>query len=254
MTIQSAINKELFIPRDERLLVAVEVRRRKRKRVSFLPTGAKGDYVTFICVSVTNTRPHQLLIIKVKQFGSSSFTRRSEWTVEQLRHVNGINPNKDSPEFDLVFDNAMDQWVASSSAEKCIFVQILYHACQTYWEGKAGRLGKVGHQGRASQCAHRNVGYGPGDSSPVSASRPLQVRQQSDIPPRKTEFVNCQSKLTGGQPGPGDTRSTMGNVVHRVNVLVGQRGEGLTRAEDKTVKLMHKAQQFADIVHKMALK
>lgn len=44
---------------------------------------------------VTNTRPHQLFITKVKQFdGSSSFTRRSQWTVEQLRQVNGINPNK----------------------------------------------------------------------------------------------------------------------------------------------------------------
>uniref|UniRef100_A0A3B4WL12 Uncharacterized protein n=1 Tax=Seriola lalandi dorsalis TaxID=1841481 RepID=A0A3B4WL12_SERLL len=51
MNIQSAINKDVFIPRDERLLVAVEVRRRKRKRMSFLPTGAKGDYATFICVS-----------------------------------------------------------------------------------------------------------------------------------------------------------------------------------------------------------
>lgn len=51
MNIQSALNKEVFIPRDEQLLVAVEVRRRKRKRMSFLPTGAKGDYTTFICVS-----------------------------------------------------------------------------------------------------------------------------------------------------------------------------------------------------------
>lgn len=51
MNIQSAINKEVFIPREERLLVAVEVRRRKRKRALFLPPGAKGNYATFICVS-----------------------------------------------------------------------------------------------------------------------------------------------------------------------------------------------------------
>ncbi|XP_022626021.1 exocyst complex component 1-like isoform X3 [Seriola dumerili] len=207
MNIQSAINKDVFIPRDERLLVAVEVRRRKRKRMSFLPTGAKGDYATFICVSVTNTRPHQLLITKVKQFGgSSSFTRRSQWTVEQLRQVNGINQNKDSPEFDLVFDNAVDQWVASSSAEKCIFVQILFHACQTYWDGKAGTLGKAGKlgkqspQGRVSQGAHRETGAGPSDSSPGSKSRALQARRKSYVPPKQTEFINCQSKLTGGCP------------------------------------------------------
>ncbi|GAA6218590.1 syntaxin-binding protein 6-like isoform X1 [Lates japonicus] len=293
MNIQSAINKEIFIPRDERMLVAVEVRRRKRKRMSFLPTGAKGDYATFICVSVTNTRPHQLLITKVKQFGgSSSFTRRSQWTVEQLRQVNGINPNKDSPEFDLVFDNAVDQWVASSSAEKCIFVQILYHACQTYWEGKAGslgkarKLGKLGSQRRASQGAHREIGAGPSEASPGPAFRTLQARRKSYVPPKQAEFINCQSKLTGdactmnlvlyrckaflnrmknmiatqsrspgrGQPEKRATGSTMGNVVHRMNVALGERGDRLTRAEDKTVELMHKAQQFADTAHKLALR
>uniref|UniRef100_A0A672ZCV4 Syntaxin binding protein 6 (amisyn), like n=1 Tax=Sphaeramia orbicularis TaxID=375764 RepID=A0A672ZCV4_9TELE len=196
MNIQSAINKELFIPHNERMLVAVEVERRKRKRLSFLPTASKGRYTTFICLSVTNTKPHQLHITKVKQFdGSPSFTRRSQWTVEQLRQVNGINPNKDSPEFDLVFDNTVDQWVASSAAEKCIFVQILYH-----------------------------------------------TRRKSYVPPRQTEFINCQSKLTGG--------NTVANVVQRMNVALGERGDRLTRAEDKTVELMHKAQQFADNAHK----
>ncbi|GAA6218591.1 syntaxin-binding protein 6-like isoform X2 [Lates japonicus] len=264
MNIQSAINKEIFIPRDERMLVAVEVRRRKRKRMSFLPTGAKGDYATFICVSVTNTRPHQLLITKVKQFGgSSSFTRRSQWTVEQLRQVNGINPNK-----------------------------ILYHACQTYWEGKAGslgkarKLGKLGSQRRASQGAHREIGAGPSEASPGPAFRTLQARRKSYVPPKQAEFINCQSKLTGdactmnlvlyrckaflnrmknmiatqsrspgrGQPEKRATGSTMGNVVHRMNVALGERGDRLTRAEDKTVELMHKAQQFADTAHKLALR
>nr|XP_046229975.1 syntaxin binding protein 6 (amisyn), like [Scatophagus argus] len=290
MNIQSAINKEVFIPHDERLLVAVEVQRRKRKRMSLLLTGAKGDYITFICISVTKRRPHQLLITKVKQFGgSSSFTRRSQWTVEQLKQVNGINPNKDSPEFDLVFDNTVDQWVASSSAEKCIFVQILYHACQTYWEGKAGSLGKAGkldkvcHRRTESLSDHHELGANPSVPSPSSVSRTLQARRKSHVPPRQTEFINCQSKLTGdactmnlviyrckaflnrmknmmvanqsstyrGQPGQ---KSTMDNVVKRMNVSLGERGDRLTRAEDKTVVLMHKAQQLADTAHKLALK
>ncbi|XP_059213166.1 syntaxin binding protein 6 (amisyn), like isoform X2 [Centropristis striata] len=217
MNIQSAINKEVFIPRDERLLVAVEVQRRKRKRMSFLPTGAKADYTTFICVSVTNKRPHQLFITKVKQFGgSSSFTRRSQWMVEQLRQVNGINPNKDSPEFDLVFDNATDQWVASSSADKCILVQILYHACQTYWEGKAGNLGKVTSQRRASRShQHQEAGAGTRDSSTGSASRTLQARRKSYIPPRQTEFINCQSKLTG-------EACTMNLVIYRCKAFLNR--------------------------------
>ncbi|KAF3702547.1 Syntaxin-binding protein 6 [Channa argus] len=296
MNIQSAINKEVFIPHDEWMLVAVEVRRRKRKTMSFLNTGAKGDYATFICVSVTNTKPHQLLIAKVKKFDdSSSFTRRSQWNVEQLRQVNGINPNKDTPEFDLVFDNALDQWVASSSAEKCIFVHILYHACQAYWDGKAGSLGKtgklnkLGYRRKKSQDAHNEAGAGPTISSAASLRRTLQARRKSYVPPKQTEFINCQSKLTAdactmnlviyrckaflnrmkkilvanqsrsggrgtGQSGQRVPGSTKANVVKRVHVALGERGERLTRAEDKTVERLHKAQQLADTAHKLALK
>ncbi|XP_014000432.1 syntaxin binding protein 6 (amisyn), like isoform X3 [Salmo salar] len=196
MNIQSAINREVFAPRDERMLVAVEVKRRKRKRVPFLPTGGKGEYMTYICLSVTNKKPAQLLITKVKRFGGSApFTRRSQWAVEQLRQVNGINPNKDCPEFDLVFDNAFDQWVASSAPEKCIFIQIMYHACQTYWEGKEGVPGSpAGDQqkapgGQSSPGAQGGQMGGPGP----------QARRKSTVGPRPrhTEFVNCQSKLTG---------------------------------------------------------
>lgn len=292
MSFQSALNKDVFIPRDERLLVAVEVKRRKRKRMSFLPVGEKAEYKTFICLSVTNRRPHQLLITKVKQFGGSpSFSRRSQWTVEQLRQVNGINPNKDSPEFDLVFDNTEDQWVALSSAEKCIFIQILYHACQTYWEGKVGSLGKtrqlwkVGNQVKPGQRSQQEVAAGPSETM-RSPPKTLQARRKSYVPPKQTEFINCQSKLTGdactmnliifrcraflnriknrmvenqrraaaGAGGQRVSRGTMGNVVHRMNVALGERGERLSRAEDKTLDLMQRAQQFADTAHKLALK
>uniref|UniRef100_A0A3P9KGI8 Exocyst complex component Sec3 PIP2-binding N-terminal domain-containing protein n=1 Tax=Oryzias latipes TaxID=8090 RepID=A0A3P9KGI8_ORYLA len=256
MNIESEINKELFVPQNERLLVALEVQRRQKKRRSFLPTSSREDYTTFICVSVTNTNPQQLLITKVKQFaGSPLFTRRSQWTVEQLKQVNGINPNKDTPELDLMFDNTVDQWVASSSPEKCIFIQVLYRACQTHWESKAGSL--------------------------VNLGKSLQARRKSMAPPRQTEFINCQSKLTrdassmnlviyrckaflgrvkklmvarqkeqilkGCRPQPPQT---VGNVVQRMTVALGERGGRLTRAEDRTVRLMHKAQQIADTAHK----
>lgn len=104
---------------------------------------------------------------------------------------------QDCPEFDLVFDNAFDQWVASSAAEKCIFIQIMYHACQTYWEGKEGVPGSpAGDQqkapgGQSSPGAQGGQMGGPGP----------QARRKSTVGPRPrhTEFVNCQSKLTGGK-------------------------------------------------------
>ncbi|KAI9528795.1 hypothetical protein NQZ68_017394 [Dissostichus eleginoides] len=82
---------------------------------------------------MTNKKPSCVSITKVKQFqGSSAFAKRSQWTIDQLRQVNGIDSNKDCPEFDLMFENAFDQWVACSAGEKCTFIQILHHTCQRY--------------------------------------------------------------------------------------------------------------------------
>ncbi|KAG8560648.1 hypothetical protein GDO81_015063 [Engystomops pustulosus] len=133
MSAKATISKEVFSPQDERMLGAVLVKRRTKKKIPFLATGGQGEYRTYICLSVTNKKPSQVYITKVKQFeGSSSFVRRSQWSLEQLRQVNGIDPNRESPEFDLQFDTAADQWVASSGSEKFTFFQILHHTCQRY--------------------------------------------------------------------------------------------------------------------------
>lgn len=44
---------------------------------------------------------------------------------------------------------------------------------------------------------------------------------------------------------------TMSNIIHRMNLSLGERGDRLSRAEDRTVELMQKASQFADTAHKV---
>ncbi len=55
MSAKSAINKEVFIPHDEKMLAAVQVKRRTKKKIPFLATGGQGDYMTFICLSGQRT-------------------------------------------------------------------------------------------------------------------------------------------------------------------------------------------------------
>uniref|UniRef100_A0A8B9KW00 Syntaxin-binding protein 6 n=1 Tax=Astyanax mexicanus TaxID=7994 RepID=A0A8B9KW00_ASTMX len=204
MSARSAINKEIFTPHDERMLAAVQVKRRTKKKIPFLATGGQGDYTTFICLSVTNKKPNQVSITKVKQFeGSSSFARRSQWTLDQLRQVNGIDPNRDCPEFDLTFENAFDQWMAGSSGDKCMFIQVLHNTCQRY-----------------------------------SADR-------------KPEFVNCQSKLLGGNSILHSAADSVTSAVQKASQALNERGERLGRVEEKTGDMMNSAQQFADTAHKV---
>ncbi|XP_068847565.1 syntaxin-binding protein 6 isoform X3 [Capricornis sumatraensis] len=51
MSAKSAISKEIFAPLDERMLGAVQVKRRTKKKIPFLATGGQGEYLTYICLS-----------------------------------------------------------------------------------------------------------------------------------------------------------------------------------------------------------
>uniref|UniRef100_A0A8C3CHT3 Syntaxin binding protein 6 n=2 Tax=Neognathae TaxID=8825 RepID=A0A8C3CHT3_CAIMO len=156
---------------------------------------------------VTNKKPAQASITKVKQFeGSTSFVRRTQWMLEQLRQVNGIDPNRDSPEFDLLFENAFDQWVASTASEKCTFFQVLHHTCQRYLTDK------------------------------------------------KPEFINCQSKIMGGNSILHSAADSVTSAVQKASQALNERGERLGRAEEKTEELKNSAQQFAETAHKLAMK
>ncbi|NXO96420.1 STXB6 protein, partial [Certhia brachydactyla] len=212
MNAKSAISKEIFAPHDERMLGAVQVKRRTKKKIPFLATGGQGEYLTYICLSVicfsicsvTNKKPAQASITKVKQFeGSTSFVRRTQWMLEQLRQVNGIDPNRDSPEFDLLFENAFDQWVANTASEKCTFFQVLHHTCQRYLTDK------------------------------------------------KPEFINCQSKIMGGNSILHSAADSVQSAVQKASQALNERGERLGRAEEKTEELKNSAQQFAETAHKV---
>ncbi|XP_049561312.1 syntaxin-binding protein 6 isoform X1 [Orcinus orca] len=158
-------------------------------------------------LAVTNKKPTQASITKVKQFeGSTSFVRRSQWMLEQLRQVNGIDPNRDSAEFDLLFENAFDQWVASTASEKCTFFQILHHTCQRY------------------------------------------------LTDRKPEFINCQSKIMGGNSILHSAADSVTSAVQKASQALNERGERLGRAEEKTEDMKNSAQQFAETAHKLAMK
>ncbi|XP_055496657.1 syntaxin-binding protein 6 [Leucoraja erinacea] len=207
MSVKPAINKEIFAPHNERMLAAVQVKRRTKKKIPFLATGGQGEYLTYICLSVTNKKPALVSITKVKQFeGTTSFVRRSQWMLEQLRQVNGIDPNRDCAEFDLVFENAFDQWVASTASEKCTFFQILHNISQRY------------------------------------------------LSDRKPEFINCQSKVLGGNSILHSAANSVTSAVQKASQALNERDERLSRAEDRTAEMMDSSQQFAKTAHKLAMK
>ncbi|XP_061853647.1 syntaxin-binding protein 6 isoform X1 [Colius striatus] len=243
MNAKSAISKEIFAPHDERMLGAVQVKRRTKKKIPFLATGGQGEYLTYICLSVTNKKPAQASITKVKQFeGSASFVRRTQWMLEQLRQVNGIDPNRDSPEFDLLFENAFDQWVASTASEKYTFFQVLHNTCQRYLTDKKPEF---------INCQSKIMG-GFGKQREWTMWTPRSMRE---------ERRRCAGAETLLHPAERTGNSilhsaadSVTSAVQKASQALNERGERLSRAEEKTEELKNSAQQFAETAHKLAMK
>uniref|UniRef100_A0A3B3WJD7 V-SNARE coiled-coil homology domain-containing protein n=1 Tax=Poecilia mexicana TaxID=48701 RepID=A0A3B3WJD7_9TELE len=201
MSAKSAINKELFTPHDEKMLAGVQVKRRTKKKIPFLATGGQGDYMTFICLSGSNISLSLFLNVIVLLFLCRIIRNKSiilnilKWQVLLVI---------DCPEFDLMFDNGLDQWVASSAGEKCTFIQILHHTCQRY-------------------CSAR-----------------------------KPEFINCQSKLLGGNSILHSAAGSVTSAVQKASQALNERGERLGRAEERTADMMNSAEQFAVTAQKVS--
>ncbi|KAM4542700.1 syntaxin-binding protein 6 isoform 1-T1 [Odontesthes bonariensis] len=240
MSVKSVISKEIFTPHDEKMLAAVQVRRRTKKKIPFLATGGQGDYMTFICVSVTNKKPSSVSITKVKQFqGSSAFIKRSQWTIDQLRQVNGIDPNKDCPEFDLTFDNALDQWVASSAGEKCTFIQILHHTCQRYSPARKPEF---------INCQSKLLGEDQAVGS-------LFFRCKVFLNRMKKQLVSHQGHLLRqGNSILHSAADSVTSAVQKASQALNERGERLGRAEERTADMMNSAEQFSVTAQKLAMK
>ncbi|XP_047677438.1 syntaxin-binding protein 6 isoform X1 [Tachysurus fulvidraco] len=241
MSARSAINKEIFIPHNERMLAAVQVKRRTKKKIPFLATGGQGDYMTFICLSVTNKKPTEISITKVKQFeGSSSFVRRSQWSLDQLRQVNGIDPNRDCPEFDLTFENAFDQWVAGSAGDKCIFVQVLHNTCQRYSADRKPEF---------VNCHSKLLGAEDQSVNTVIFRCKIFLNRM-----RKTVMSDPGVLLQAGNSILHTAADSVTSAVQKASQALNERGERLGRAEEKTGDMMNSAHQFADTAHKLAMK
>ncbi|XP_053290756.1 syntaxin-binding protein 6 isoform X2 [Pleuronectes platessa] len=240
MSAKSAINKEVFLPHDEKMLVAVQVKRRTKKKIPFLATGGQGDYMTFICLSVTNKKPSHLSITKVKQFqGSSAFIKRSQWTIDQLRQVNGIDPNKDCPEFDMMFENAFDQWVAGSAGEKCTFIQILHHTCQRYCS--AGKPEFI-------NCQSKLLGEDRAVDSVIFRCKVYLNRKRKEFVSRNGHLLRQGNSILHS------AADTVTSAVQKASQALNERGERLGRTEERTADMMNSAEQFSVTAHKLAMK
>ena len=120
--IKHTLQREVFLPCDERLLAVLHVTKSGKKKKA-----------SFVCAAVTTEKPIQALICEVKKSErGDSYKKKLSWALRELRvldakYVNG----KDTAEFEMTFDK-LYKWTASSMTEKYAFIQCLWKLSQRY--------------------------------------------------------------------------------------------------------------------------
>ncbi|XP_072857337.2 exocyst complex component 1 isoform X2 [Pogona vitticeps] len=168
--IKHALQRDIFTPNDERLLSIVNVCK-----------GGKKKRNCFLCATVTTERPVQVNVVKVKKSDKGDFYKRqTAWLLRDLAVVDAKDAIKESPEFDLHFDKVY-KWVASSIAEKNIFISCIWKLNQRYIRKKIDFINVSPQLLEESVPSGENQNVAGGDEEAVDEYQELNAREEQDI-------------------------------------------------------------------------
>ncbi|XP_048885678.1 exocyst complex component 1-like isoform X2 [Brienomyrus brachyistius] len=123
--LRHTLQREIFTPREQRLLAVSFVWKASRKRKSAI-----------LCAAVSSEQKAsgEVVLMTVKA-AKSHYKLNDCWPASELTLVDGIDAVKETAEFHLHLDKVY-KWVSSSSAEKKAFVTCLWKINQRYLQDK----------------------------------------------------------------------------------------------------------------------
>uniref|UniRef100_A0A914MHC0 Exocyst complex component Sec3 PIP2-binding N-terminal domain-containing protein n=1 Tax=Meloidogyne incognita TaxID=6306 RepID=A0A914MHC0_MELIC len=114
-SLRSNLQKALFQEDGERLLAVANVKK----------TLKKGREL-YLCLVVTTTQPVSARIWMVKSEKENSFSKKEHYALRDIRSVDGINPRKPLPDFNLTIKGQLYQLYSNTSEEKEFFIRQLF--------------------------------------------------------------------------------------------------------------------------------
>uniref|UniRef100_A0AAF5PH64 Sec3-PIP2_bind domain-containing protein n=2 Tax=Wuchereria bancrofti TaxID=6293 RepID=A0AAF5PH64_WUCBA len=119
----SDLQRAVFQVADERLVAVANIVRVDNK---------KCRKPTFLCLAVTTDQPIAVRLYFVRNEKEGCYKKKRQFTLRDVKTVDGINPRKLTPEFDLVVDDRLFRFCASTTEEKDSFIKQLYKFANKY--------------------------------------------------------------------------------------------------------------------------
>ncbi|KAL7079889.1 hypothetical protein ACQ4LE_000869 [Meloidogyne hapla] len=114
-SLRSNLQKAVFQEDGERLLAVANIKKDLKKRREL-----------YLCLVVTTTQPVSARIWIVKSEKENSFTKKEHYALRDIRSVDGINPRKPLPDFNLTIKGQLYQLYSNTSEEKEFFIRQLF--------------------------------------------------------------------------------------------------------------------------------
>uniref|UniRef100_A0A8R1XYQ7 Sec3-PIP2_bind domain-containing protein n=1 Tax=Onchocerca volvulus TaxID=6282 RepID=A0A8R1XYQ7_ONCVO len=121
--IVSDLQRAVFQVADERLVAVANIVRIDNK---------KRRKPTFLCLTVTTDQPIAVRLYFVRNEKEDYYKKKRQFTLRDVKTVDGISPRKLTPEFELVVEDRLFRLCASTTEEKDAFIKQLYKFANKY--------------------------------------------------------------------------------------------------------------------------
>ncbi|XP_058845185.1 exocyst complex component 1-like isoform X1 [Acipenser ruthenus] len=204
-SIRNLLQREIFTPKEERLLGIVHVWK-----------GGKKKKNSILCAAVTSELPVQISLVKVKS-DRGQYKQSTCWAMEDLMLVDGKDAVKDTAEFDFHLDKVY-KWVASSPSEKIAFMTCMWKLNQRYLQNKVKFINISPDILQETQVLEAEVGTG----EPAGEGyQQLTVKEAADI-----ELLMERSELAVSDAQVfAQTLSTDLQVLDKANIMAIMESE-----------------------------
>lgn len=191
-TIRHQLQREVFEPTEERLVGVLYVTKPgKKKKTSFL------------CATINKEKPIYATIHQVvKKTEKDVYKKKASWPLRELQVVDGRDENKDTAELDLKFDRVY-QWVANSTPDKHVFIQVLWKLCCRYLPKQKPQFINVPAKLIEETVAQDNIGdtstgvlEAEGELEDEGDYRALSEKEQQDL---ERLMEQCDSAVSNAE-------------------------------------------------------
>ncbi|ESO90675.1 hypothetical protein LOTGIDRAFT_233685 [Lottia gigantea] len=219
--IKHTLQRDLFLPNDERLISLINVYKPPRKR--------KGSYLC--AVLNTTDSPIRVFIYQVKKTDrGDGFKKKLSWLLRDLRTVDGKSAEKETPEFDLHFEKIYS-WATSGIEEKESFLASLWRLSQRYLIQKPSFVNIPQHLMQdVNQPLDQNTGTTDGDDISIEDEdyQALSSKEESDL----------ERLMSSCQAGIANAEVFAEKLSKELSVLDGANIHSIMGSEDQVLNLM----------------